>query len=101
MKVSAAFVDYLQDLFGALGVGALSRRGRGRPDVIVDVGNGLPFLSPLYARVPVIELVHHVHREQWPVVMSPAMARFGWWVESWLAPRVYGYDPPGSTIYIY
>jgi glycosyltransferase involved in cell wall biosynthesis len=74
---------------GALGIGPLSRRRRGRPDVIIDVGNGLPFLSPLYARVPVIELVHHVHREQWPVVMGPAMARFGWWVESWLAPRVY------------
>jgi glycosyltransferase involved in cell wall biosynthesis len=57
--------------------------------VVIDVGNGLPFLSPLYARVPVIALVHHVHREQWPVVMGPVQARFGWWVESWLAPRVY------------
>jgi glycosyltransferase involved in cell wall biosynthesis len=75
-------------LVGALGVGPFARR-RGRPDVIVDVGNGLPFLSALYARVPVVALVHHVHREQWPVVMGPALARFGWWVESWLAPRVY------------
>jgi glycosyltransferase involved in cell wall biosynthesis len=74
---------------GAFGIGPLSRRRLGRPGVIVDVGNGLPFLSPLYARVPVIELVHHVHREQWPVVMGPRLARFGWWVESWLAPRVY------------
>jgi len=74
---------------GVLGLGALSRRRHGRPDVIVDVGNGMPFLAPLYARVPVIALVHHVHREQWPVVMGPALARFGWWVESRLAPRVY------------
>jgi glycosyltransferase involved in cell wall biosynthesis len=36
-----------------------------------------------------VALVHHVHREQWPVVMGPAMARLGWWIESWLAPRVY------------
>ena len=39
---------------GAMGIGALSRRRLGRPDVIVDVGNGLPFLSPWYARIPVI-----------------------------------------------
>jgi glycosyltransferase involved in cell wall biosynthesis len=76
-------------LAGAIGLGPLSRRRLGRPDVIIDVGNGLPFLSPLYSRVPVIELVHHVHREQWPVVMPLPLARFGWWVESWLAPRVY------------
>ncbi len=76
-------------LIGALGLGPLAERDRGRPDVIVDVGNGLPFLSPLWAKVPVIALVHHVHREQWSVVMGPVLARFGWWVESWLAPRVY------------
>ena len=76
-------------LAGAVGLGPLAKRRLGRPDVVIDVGNGLPFLSPLYVRVPVIELVHHVHREQWPVVMGPRLARFGWWVESWLAPRVY------------
>jgi glycosyltransferase involved in cell wall biosynthesis len=76
-------------LAGFLGVGPLSRRRRGRPDVIVDVGNGLPFLSPLWARCSVIALVHHVHREQWPVVLSPGLARIGWWIESTLAPRVY------------
>ena len=76
-------------LVGVFGVGPLSRRRGGRPDVIVDVGNGLPFLSPLWAFCPVIALVHHVHREQWPVVLSPRLARVGWWIESWLAPRVY------------
>ena len=75
-------------LAGLLGLGPLSRR-HGRPNVIVDVGNGLPFLAPLWARCPVIALVHHVHREQWPVVLTPRLARFGWWVESQLAPRVY------------
>ncbi|OJF11042.1 glycosyltransferase involved in cell wall biosynthesis [Couchioplanes caeruleus] len=75
-------------LLGVLGFGPLSRRG-GRPDVLVDVGNGLPFLSPLWCRRPVIALVHHVHREQWPVVLTPRLARIGWWIESRLAPRVY------------
>jgi glycosyltransferase involved in cell wall biosynthesis len=74
---------------GALGFGPLSRRRLGRPDVIVDVCNGLPFLSRLYARRPVVALVHHVHREQWPVIFGPTMARIGWWIESRLAVRVY------------
>ncbi|MFI5957092.1 glycosyltransferase family 4 protein [Cryptosporangium sp. NPDC051539] len=65
-------------------------RGRlGRPGVVIDVQNGLPFLSRLYARSPVVLLVHHVHREQWRVVLGPMAARFGWWVESWLSPRVH------------
>jgi glycosyltransferase involved in cell wall biosynthesis len=74
---------------GVFGIGPLSRRRLGRPNVIVDVGNGMPFLSKIYARIPVIALVFHVHREQWSVVMPPALARIGWWIESWLAPRVY------------
>lgn len=58
-------------------------------DVVVDVQNGVPFLSRLVTRRPVVVLVHHVHREQWPVVYGPAVARLGWWLESWLAPRFY------------
>ncbi len=58
-------------------------------DVVVDVQNGVPYLTPLATRTPVVNLVHHVHREQWPVVFGPRTARFGWWLESRLAPRVY------------
>ena len=76
-------------LAGAVGLGALAGRRAGRPDVIVDVCNGMPFLSRLYARRPVVALVHHVHREQWPVVFGPWVARIGWWIESRLAVRVY------------
>nr|MDT0659981.1 glycosyltransferase family 4 protein [Micromonospora sp. DSM 115978] len=74
---------------GWLRLGALSRRPYGMPDLVVDVGNGLPFLCPLYTRQPVIALVHHVHREQWPVVLGARAARIGWWIESRLAVRVY------------
>lgn len=58
-------------------------------DVVVDVQNGVPYLSPLTTRTPVVNLVHHVHREQWPVVFGPRAARFGWWMESRVAPAVY------------
>lgn len=66
----------------------LSRR-LGAFDVVVDVQNGVPFLSRLVTRQPVVVLVHHVHREQWPVVYGPRAAAIGWWVESKLAPLVY------------
>lgn len=76
-------------LAGLVGFGPLATRSLGRPDLIVDVCNGVPFLSPLYARCAVIILVHHVHREQWPVVLGAWGARVGWWIESSLARRVY------------
>lgn len=66
----------------------LLRRGR-RYDVIVDVQNGVPFWSPLFTRTPAINLVHHVHREQWTSVFPGPLARLGWWLESRVAPRVY------------
>lgn len=62
---------------------------RHRADVVIDVQNGMPFFSVLLARCPVIVLVHHVHREQWRVVLPAPLARFGWWIESWLTPRIY------------
>jgi glycosyltransferase involved in cell wall biosynthesis len=58
-------------------------------DVVVDTHNGIPFLSPWATRTPVVVLVHHVHREQWPVVYDPIRARVGWWLESKLSPWVY------------
>ena len=66
----------------------LARRRRDF-DVVIDVQNGLPFWAPLFTAKPVINLVHHVHREQWPEVFGPFRARLGWWLESRVAPRVY------------
>ncbi|MEI8080277.1 MAG: glycosyltransferase family 4 protein [Actinomycetes bacterium] len=62
----------------------------GRPDVIVDVQNGIPFFSNLaIPGVPTVVLVHHLHKEQWPVVYGPVRSRIGWFLESRIAPRVY------------
>jgi glycosyltransferase involved in cell wall biosynthesis len=72
------------------------RREAGRGglfDVVVDTQNGLPFWSPLATSSPVVSLVHHVHREQWPVVFGPVMARAGWFVESRVSPIVYRRRP--------
>lgn len=64
-------------------------RHGGDYDVILDVQNGVPFWSPLVTRVPVVNIVHHVHREQWSAVFGRRMARLGWLLESRVAPRVY------------
>ncbi len=61
----------------------------GKVDLVVDVQNGLPFFTRLATRVPVVVLVHHVHREQWPVVFPGLLGRVGWWIERVVAPRVY------------
>ena len=56
--------------------------------MVIDTQNGLPFLARLvYGRRAVI-LVHHCHREQWPVA-GPVMSRIGWFVESQLSPRLH------------
>lgn len=67
----------------------LVMRRLGRIDVVVDVQNGMPFFSRLVTRKPVVVLVHHVHREVWPVAVGPLAARVGWFLESRLAPLVY------------
>ena len=67
-----------------IGLGPLRRA---RPDVVVDTQNGLPFLARLLYGRRVVVLVHHCHREQWPVA-GPVLGRLGWFVESRLSPRV-------------
>jgi glycosyltransferase involved in cell wall biosynthesis len=71
------------------GMAALRRGDLGPADVVVDVQNGLPFFSRLVTRAEVIVLVHHVHREQWPVVYPGLTGKVGWWIERRLAPRLY------------
>src|SRR3546814_17564783 len=46
----------------------------------------------LVTRAPVVVLVHHVHRVQWPVAVPGRLSRVGWWLESRLAPFVYRRD---------
>ncbi len=60
-----------------------------RADIVVDVQNGVPWLTSLVRRGPGVTLVHHVHREQWRIAMKGIAARAGWWLESRVAPRLY------------
>ena len=78
----------LHELGARLG---LRRLRRLRPDVVVDTQNGLPFLARVVYGRRVVVLVHHCHREQWPVA-GPALGRLGWFVESVLSPRVHRHN---------
>ncbi|MGC4962794.1 glycosyltransferase family 4 protein [Gordonia sp. DT218] len=64
------------------------RLGRIAPDVVVDTQNGIPFFSALVSRAPTVVLVHHCHREQWPVA-GRLLGRLGWFLESSVSPRVH------------
>lgn len=63
-------------------------------DLVVDVGNGVPFFSPLYRQKPVICLVHHVHgHQQWYLHFGPAVARMGTALETRVVPALYRNRP--------
>lgn len=70
------------------------RKNRDRFDVVLDVQNGVPFWSPLAAAgLPVVNIVHHVHKDQWPMVLGKALGAVGWVLESRAAPFVYRHSP--------
>ncbi|GAB2637540.1 glycosyltransferase family 4 protein [Gordonia jinhuaensis] len=71
------------------GVGPLAGT---HPDVIVDSHNGVPFFATAIAPHTTVILVHHTHREQWPVA-GRLLGRLGWFIESRLSPWVHRRRP--------
>lgn len=64
--------------------------GRHGPcDGLVEIWNGMPFLSPLWSRGPRVVWLHHVHGAMWRMVLPPRLAGVGELVESRLAPPLY------------
>ena len=56
---------------------SLGRHPHGAPAGrrMVEIWNGMPFLSPLWYRGPGIVFLHHVHAEMWGMVLPPTLAR--------------------------
>jgi glycosyltransferase involved in cell wall biosynthesis len=65
----------------------------GAGDGIVEIWNGMPFFSPLWARRPRVIFLHHVHAEMWQMVLSHRLARLGSAIEHRIAPPLYRRDP--------
>ncbi len=84
-----AYTVYLRALAGLaaarLGLPVGPLQSMGRPDVVVDTQNGVPFFASLVAGAPTVILTHHCHREQWSVA-GPLLARIGWFIESTVSP---------------
>jgi glycosyltransferase involved in cell wall biosynthesis len=61
----------------------------GRSDGLVEIWNGMPFFSPLWAQCPRIVFLHHHHAEMWDMTLTPRLAHIGRFTETRLAPLLY------------
>jgi glycosyltransferase involved in cell wall biosynthesis len=68
-------------------------RRTGPFDGLVEIWNGTPYLSPLWARAPHITLVHHVHKDMWRLVLDERLAPYGEFIERRVAPPFYRNTP--------
>ena len=64
-------------------------RFRGKYDVIIDSENGIPFFTPLYARIPKFLLIHHVHQEVFRKSLRWPLSTIALFLEARLMPLVY------------
>ncbi|MGU3437950.1 glycosyltransferase family 4 protein [Actinomycetes bacterium M1A6_2h] len=71
-----------------IGIGPLAGR---TVDAVIDTQNGIPFFARVVTKAPVTVLVHHCHREQWPVA-GRLFSRLGWLIESRISPRLHRDD---------
>ncbi len=67
--------------------GAIGRTGP--RDGLVEIWNGMPFFSPVWAGCPRIVFLHHVHAEMWRMVMPGPLAKVGETIEFKIAPPFY------------
>ncbi len=65
----------------------------GSPHGLVEIWNGMPFFSPVWARCPRIVFLHHVHASMWRMVLPPHLARVGETIEFRIAPPLYRRTP--------
>ena len=65
------------------------RRGAPPGECLVEIWNGMPFLSPLLCRGPLVVFLHHVHPEMWKMALPSWIGRFGSTFERRCAPSLY------------
>lgn len=80
-------------IFPRAALGEIFNRHGSRRDALVEIWNGVPFFSPLWARGPRATWLHHVHEDMWPMVLPPRLARAGQILERRVAPPLYRRTP--------
>lgn len=75
-------------VFPRVALAELTRR-MGRFDALVEIWNGVPWMSPLWCRKPRMTLLHHVHGPMWAETFPQPFASFGRVMEARLAPPFY------------
>ncbi len=59
-------------------------------DVLVEIWNGMPFLSPIWSKGPRVVILHHVHEKAlWRSVLPIGLADVGAYFEKKVAPKFY------------
>ena len=65
----------------------------GHRDALIEIWNGVPFMSPLWCRGPHAVWLHHVHGPMWEMSLPPGLAKAGRILEERIAPRFYRSTP--------
>lgn len=65
----------------------------GHRDALVEIWNGVPFMSPVWCRGPHVVWLHHVHGPMWEMSLPPGLAKAGRILEERVAPKFYRSTP--------
>lgn len=65
----------------------------GHRDGLIEIWNGVPFMSPVWCRGPHAVWLHHVHGPMWEMSLPPGLAKAGRILEERIAPRFYRSTP--------
>jgi glycosyltransferase involved in cell wall biosynthesis len=76
------------DVFPRAAISAVLGR-MGPRDGLVEIWNGVPFLSPVWARGPRVVVLHHVHGPMWKMALGDTLGAAGEVMERRLAPLLY------------
>ena len=60
-----------------------------KPDIVIDVENGVPFFTPIFSRVKKILHVHHVHKDVWFKEFKFPISFIGYLIETKIMPLFY------------
>lgn len=65
----------------------------GHCDGLVEIWNGMPFLSPVWRRGPRMIWLHHIHGPMWAMTLPGPIAKAGVFLEERIGPRLYRNQP--------